>query len=83
MELMRNAQLLCLGGRYRDANQKHQERGGPACVPAAIRTATHGRLTGLSGLINRATTSLICSIVKTPLVPKRGINEQGAVACEL
>jgi hypothetical protein len=40
-------------------------------------------LTGLSGLISSATTSLICSIVSTLLVPNRGMFEHGIVACEL
>src|SRR5262249_29971647 len=39
--------------------------------------------TGLSRLINSATRSLICSIVRILLVPKRGMFEHANVACEL
>ena len=41
------------------------------------------RLTGLSGLIKRATMCLSWSMLSTPLVPKRGIDEHGSVACAL
>src|SRR5262245_53339239 len=53
------------------------------CGRSAAPAGAHCRLTGLSGLISNATMSLIWSIVSTPLVPKRGIREQGVPAFEL
>src|SRR5262245_4406527 len=60
-------------------DQASHRRCGCSVVPARA----HCRLTGLSGLISNATMSLIWSIVSTPLVPKRGIREQGVPAFEL
>ena len=46
-------------------------------------TRTRYLLTGLSGSISKATRSLIWSIVRTPLVPKRGMFAQASADCGL
>jgi hypothetical protein len=54
-----------------------------AALPSDLLDRRAHLLTGLSGLISRAVRSLICSTVRMPLVPKRGISEQGKAAWPL
>src|SRR5262249_55589712 len=86
MELMGDLHFLCRCGCKRDAEYPHcrcNQGGSEGPASRIISTCAHGLFTGLSGLMISATMSLIWSIVRTALAPKRGISEQGAVACGL